>query len=150
MATSGWRLSKTCGKRIERSTYLLVMLMERKVVEERAPAKPGACLPSAQGNLELPVAARKSNSNLPLSRFPLRGKAGAGGFPPRRWHAVCQQKALSHINAAAPPARGVSKRFAETPLAHPPDGHHRGCVVMVGREKLRMAATSALTFTTFS
>jgi hypothetical protein len=34
----------------------------------------------------------------PLSRFPLRGKAGAGGFPPRRstsrasknrWHAPC-------------------------------------------------------------
>ena len=68
----------------------------------------------------------------PLSRFPLRGKAGAGGFPPRRWHAVCQQKALAHINAAAPPARGVSKRSAETPLAHPPDGHHRGCVQMVG------------------
>jgi hypothetical protein len=48
---------------------------------------------------------------------------GAGGFPPRRWHAVRQQKALAHIDAAAPPARGVSKRFAETPLAHPPDGY---------------------------
>jgi hypothetical protein len=36
--------------------------------------------------------------DLPLSRFPLRGQAGAGGFPPRRdtcraskkrWHAPC-------------------------------------------------------------
>src|SRR5262252_11000312 len=107
------------------------MLMERKVVEEKAPAQ-RAYLPSAQGNLELPAAARKSNSNLPLSRFPRRGKAGAGGFPPRRWHAACQQKALAHIDAAAPPARGVSKRSAEPPLAHPPDGHHRGRVVMVG------------------
>ena len=79
---------------------------------------------------ELPAAARKSE--LPLSRFPLRGKAGAGGFPPRRWHAVCQQTALAHIDAAAPPARGVSKRSAETPLAHPPDRYHRGRVVMVG------------------
>ena len=75
-------------------------------------------------------AARKSE--LPLSRFPLRGKAGAGGFPPRRWHAVRQQTALAPIDAAAPPARGVSKRSAETPLAHPPDRYHRGRVVMVG------------------
>ena len=53
-------------------------------------------------------------------------------FPPRRWHAVCQQKALAHIDAAAPPARGVSKRSAETPLAHTPDGYHWDRVVMVG------------------
>ena len=68
------------------------------------------------------------NSPFPVSP---RGKAGAGGFPPRRWHAVCQQKALAHIDAAAPPARGVSKRSAETPLAHPPDGRQRGRVQMV-------------------
>src|SRR3974390_2996770 len=97
-------------------------VMERKVVEQRAHTQPAASLPSAARNPELP-AARKSE--LPLSRFP-QGKAGAGGFPPRRWHAVCQQKALAHINAAAPPARGVSKRSAETPLAHPPDGRQRG------------------------
>jgi hypothetical protein len=75
-------------------------------------------------------AARKSD--LPLSRFPLRGKAGAGGFPPSRWHAARQQKALARIGAAAPPARGVSKRSAETPLAHPPGWYPRGRVVMVG------------------
>jgi len=65
--------------------------------------KPAACLPSAQCNLELPAAARKSN--LPLSRFP-RGKAWAGGFPPRRRHAMCEPKALAHIDAAAPCKRG--------------------------------------------
>ena len=112
---------KTSGKLDREDRHILVIVMERKVVEERAHTKPAACLPSAQCNLELPAAARKSN--LPLSRFPLRGKAGAGGFPPRRWHAMCQPKALAHIDAAAPPARGVSKRSAETPLAHPPDGH---------------------------
>ena len=125
------------------------------MVGERAHNKPAACLPSAPHPREL-SAARKSE--LPLSRFPLRGKAGAGGFPPRRWHAACQQKALARIDAAAPPARGVSKRFAETPLRIPPDGSHRGRVVVVdldlrdrsGRKILRMAATSALTFTTFS
>src|SRR5476651_578980 len=52
----------------------------------------------------------------PLSRFPLRGKAGAGGFPPRRstlrasqnrWHASC---------AGSPHKRGCR------PLVHPPLG----------------------------
>ena len=104
----------------------MVIGMERKVEGDRA----AACLPSVPGQLELPAAARKSD--LPLSRFPLRGKAGAGGFPPRRWHAARQQTALAHIDAAAPPARGVSKRSAETPLAHPPNGHDRDRVVMVG------------------
>ena len=87
----------------------MVIIMGRTVVVERA---------------RMPAAARKSE--LPLSRFPLRGKAGAGGFPPRRWHAARQQKALARIGAAAPPTRGVSKRSAETPLAHPPDGHRLG------------------------
>jgi hypothetical protein len=100
------------------------------LVKEQAHTQPAAFLRSTQRKLELPAAARKSD--LPFSRFPLRGKAGAGGFPPRRWHAVCQQKALAHINAAAPPTRGVSNRCAETPLVHPPDGHQRGRVVMVG------------------
>jgi hypothetical protein len=130
--------------------------------EERAQSKPAACPTFALCQRELPAAARKSE--LPLSRFPLRGKAWAGGFPPRRWHAVCQQKALARIDAAAPPARGVSAVVghdhdcsAETPLAHPPDGPRCGCAQMVSldlpdrvAEKIRMAATSALTFTTFS
>jgi hypothetical protein len=47
--------------------------------------------------------------NHPLSRFPLRGKAGAGGFPPRRdtcpaskkrWHAPCGGS--PHKRATAP------------------------------------------------
>jgi hypothetical protein len=100
------------------------------VEEERAHSKPVACPALALCQRELPAATTKSEH--PLSRFPLRGKAGAGGFPPRRWHAVCQQKALAHITAAATPARGVSKRSAETPLAHPPDGCHRARLVMVG------------------
>ena len=47
---------------------------------------------------------------LPLSRFPRRGKAGEGGFPPRRqarcaaskrrWHASCAGS--PHKRAAAP------------------------------------------------
>ena len=74
------------------STYRLVIVMERNVEEERAHSNPPACPAFALRQHELPAAARKSE--LPLSRFP-RGKAGAGGFPPRRWH-------------AAPPARGVA------------------------------------------
>src|SRR5215471_17263423 len=99
--------------------------MERNVEEERVHGKPAACpafaLPAfALRQRQLPAAARRSER--PLSRFPLRGKAGAGGFPPRRWHAVCHQRALAHIDAAAPPARGVSKRSAEPPLRIPPMG----------------------------
>ena len=105
----------------------MLIVMERKVVE-RATHSTSGVPATGPGQHELP-AARK---DLPLSRFPLRGKAGAGGFPPRRWHAARQQKALAPIDAAAPPARGVSNRCAETPLAHPPDGHQRGRVVMVG------------------
>jgi hypothetical protein len=78
--------------------------MERRVVVERA---------------RMPAAARESD--LPLSRFPLRGKAGAGGFPPSRWHAARQQKALARIGAAAPPARGVQSAPLNPPLAHPPE-----------------------------
>ena len=88
-----------------------------------------ACLPSATAGANYRRQQGSLNSPFPVSP---RGKAGAGGFPPRRWHAVRQQKAPAHIDAAAPPARGVSKRSAETPLAHPPDGYHRGRVVMVG------------------
>ena len=131
------------------------MAMERNMEEEQAQSKPGACPTFALCQRELPAAARKFE--LPLSRFPLREKAGAGGFPPSRWHAVRQPKALALIAAAAPPARGVSKRSAEPPLAHPPAGRGCGSVQMLSldlrdraEEKVRMAATSALTFTTFS
>jgi hypothetical protein len=48
-----------------------------------------------------PAAARKWER--PLSRFPLRGKAGAGGFPPRRRHTARQQKALARIDATGSP-----------------------------------------------
>ncbi len=61
------------------------------------------------------TACGSEESERPLSRFPLRGKAGAGGFPPRRWHAARQPKTLSRIDAAAPPTRG-----AAAPLVHPP------------------------------
>ena len=153
-ASSGWRRPDFWIADREIDIYVGNRHLERKVIEERAHTQPAACLLSAQGKLQMPAAARKSD--LPLSRFP-RGKAGAGGFPPRRWHAACQQTALARIGAAAPPARGVSKRSAENPLAHPPDGYHRGRLQMVSLdlrdragEELRMAATSALTFTTFS
>jgi hypothetical protein len=152
---SGWR-QQDFGKAERADRHIgLVIVMERNVEEERAHSKAAACPAFALRQRELPAAARKSD--LPLSRFP-RGKAGAGGFPPRRWHAVCQQTALAHIDAAAPPARGISKHSAETPLAHPPDGATGAASRMgqprsagsSGRKKLRMAATSALTFTTFS
>jgi hypothetical protein len=62
-------------------------------------------------------------TDLSAGRHPLRGKAGAGGFP----HA-----------AGTPCASGAASRWS-------------GSICGIEREKkLRMAATSALTFTTFS
>jgi hypothetical protein len=61
------------------------------------------------------IACGSEESERPLSRFPRGGKAGAGGFPPRRRHAARQPKALAPIVRAAPPTRG-----AAAPLVHPP------------------------------
>ena len=133
---SGWS-QRDFWESVERADrpISLVIVMERNMEEERAHSQPAACLPSAPHQRELPAAAGKSE--LPLSRFPLRGKAGAGGFPPRRWHAARQQKALARIGAAAPPERATGPR----PNCQPRSASER---------KKRMAATSALTFTTFS
>ena len=49
----------------------------------------------------------------PLSRFPLRGQAGAGGFPPRRDTLRGQPKALARIVHRLPPQGGCR------PLEHP-------------------------------
>jgi hypothetical protein len=68
-----------------------------------------------------PAAARNLNSPFP---FPLRGKPGRAGSP-HAAHAGGQQTTLAAIDAAAPPARGISKRSAEIPLAHPPAGQGR-------------------------
>ena len=67
----------------------------------------------------MPAAARKFESPFPVS--PSGGKPGREGSP-HAAHAVRQHNPLARIDAAAPPARGVSKRCAETPLANPPCG----------------------------
>ena len=58
---------------------------------------------------------------IPLSRFPLRGKAGAGGFPPRRSTSRRQQNALARVDAPAPPTRGLPPPCAS------PAGASDGC-----------------------
>ena len=144
---------KNSGKLIERSTYVSLTVMERKVVEEQAYTQSAASLPPAPRNLEL-LAARKSD--LPLTRFPLRGKAGAGGFPPRRWP-LCTSKKRWHTSMPRlPPQEGFQSAPLKPPLRIPPVGttgasRWSGSICGIEREKkLRMAATSALTFTTFS
>src|ERR1043166_488973 len=62
-------------------------------------------------------------SERPLSRFPLRGKAGAGGFPPRRRHAARQPKPLARIMLTAPPTRGLPPPCAS------PAGLQRRCTL---------------------
>jgi hypothetical protein len=51
----------------------------------------------------------------PLFPFPPQGKAGAGGFPPRRKHAARQPKPLARIDAAGSP-----HKRAAAPLCIPP------------------------------
>jgi hypothetical protein len=58
--------------------------------------------------------------DLPLSRFPLRGQAGAGGFPPRR------------NKRGSPHKRGCR------PLVHPPPG-----LKLPRAAKFRLASTAA-------
>src|SRR6516165_9559183 len=70
------------------------------------------------------IACGRKESERPLSRFPLRGKAGAGGFPPRRRHAARQPKTLARIMRAAPP----TKRGCRPPCASPA-GFRRGCTL---------------------
>src|SRR5262249_47887312 len=62
-------------------------------------------------------------SERPLSRFPLRGKAGAGGFPPRPRHAARPPKPLARIMLAAPPTRGLPPPCAS------PAGLQRRCTL---------------------
>src|SRR5215472_10595125 len=73
-------VDKTSGKLIERSTYMSLTVMERKVVEQQAHTQPAASLPSAPRNLELP-AARKSDLPLSLYVSPSGGKPGRAGSP---------------------------------------------------------------------
>jgi hypothetical protein len=59
-------------------------------------------------HFERPVALAETacgskESDLPLSRFPLRGQAGAGRVPPTPEHAARQQRALARSDAAGSP-----------------------------------------------
>jgi hypothetical protein len=65
---------------------------------------------------EWPAAARNL---IPLSRFPQGASRGGDGSPHAAAHSAPAKNAGT-APAAAPPARGVSKRFAETPLARSP------------------------------
>jgi hypothetical protein len=82
--------------------------------------------------------------DLPLSRFPLRGQAGAGGFPPRRKHAVRQQKALARIDAAGSP-----HKRAAAPLRIP---RRAACRMWVAERttELGLTAYQGETFTQIS
>ena len=86
--------------------------------------------------------------DLPLFRFPLRGQTGAGGFPPRRMHAARQQKALARSDAADSPHKRAAAPLW-IPRSHSGPFRNRAARI-VRRKELRMAATSALTFMTFS
>ena len=137
MAADIWNVGQEQINNVCERSFQQQQIIRKEALE---PAHEMASMQSAQ--TELPAAAR--NSGLPLSRFPLRGKAGAGGFPPRRKHATRQQRALARIDAAGSP-----RKRAPPPCAIPRLPEPMACGDHAPKE-LRMAATSALTFTTFS
>jgi hypothetical protein len=80
-----------------------------------------------RGETEIACGARNRISPFP---FPLPGKAGAGGFPPRRKHVARQQKALAHIDAVgSPPQEGRAPlcipRFSSGKYQKPAAGENR-------------------------
>ena len=72
----------------------------------------------SRGKMDGESACGSEDGERPLSRFPLRGKAGAGGFPPRRDTSGASQNAVT-IRAPVPPARVISNRSAESPCESP-------------------------------
>src|SRR5580704_14775782 len=63
---------------------------------------------------QIPVMRERAGNSLrqqgiwtPPFPFPLRGKAGAGGFPPRREHVARPAKGAGTHRAPAPPTRGL-------------------------------------------
>ena len=100
---------------------MLVIVMEkRSMVEERAYTKPAACLPSAQCNLELPAAARKSNLPFPVS--PSGGKPGRAGSPHAAGTLCASQKRWHTSMPRLPPQEGFQSAPLNPPLRIPPDG----------------------------
>src|SRR4051812_46936973 len=58
----------------------------------------------------------------PFPVSPSGGKAGAGGFPPRRQHAARQQKALARIDATGSPHKRGCRPLVYPPLGRPGQG----------------------------
>src|SRR5215472_13414478 len=114
---------KTSGKLIERSTYMSLTVMERKVVEQQAHTQPAASLPRRHATSNC---RRQGSLISPFPVSPSGGKPGREGSPhaadtlrasKRRWHTSVPR---------LPPQEGFQSAPAETPLAHPPDGCQRG------------------------
>jgi len=63
---------------------------------------------SREHHMSKQIACGNKELTPPLSRFPLRGKAGAGGFPPRRDPCRCQQTTLARPVQRLPPQEGYA------------------------------------------
>ena len=116
---SGWCRRDFWKADREIDTYVGDRNLERKMVEKKASTYSTSGVPTigimqaqnACGSTEV------GNSPFPVSP---RGKPGRAGSPHAAGTLCASKKRWHTSNAAAPPARGVSNRCAETPLAHPP------------------------------
>jgi hypothetical protein len=100
-------------------------------------------------NLELPAA----RNLIPLPRFP-QGESRGGESSPHAAARAAPAKTAGTAQAAAPPARGASPPLRDPPIVLSRCVTSRCSALSEGDcargKELRMAATSALTFTTFS
>jgi hypothetical protein len=117
---SGWRQRGFEKAERAESTYRLVIGMERNMEEERAHSNPAACQTFALRQRDLPAAARKSE--LPLSRFPLRGKPGRAGSPHAASTLCASKKRLHTSMPRLPPQEGFQSAPLNPPLRIPPIG----------------------------
>jgi hypothetical protein len=131
--------------------------MERNVVEERAHTKSAAYLPS--GRHTTSNCLRQQGSLIsPFPVSPSGGKPGRAGSPHAAGTLYASKKRWHTSMPRLPPQGGFQSAPLKPPLRIPPMGTTGAASRWwgldlrdrSGRKRLRMAATSALTFTTFS
>ena len=115
---------ETSGKLIERSTYMLVIVVRKKASTYSTSGIPTIGVMPAQN------ACGSKEVGPPFPVSPAGGKPGRAGSP----HAAgtpCASKQRWHTSMPRlPPQEGFQSASLKPPLRNPPDGH-RGGVVMV-------------------
>ena len=90
------------------------------------------------GRIRSRMSLRQQGILSPLSRFPLRGQAGAGQVPPTPRHVSRQQTALARSVRRLPPQEGFQNAPLKSPLRDPPAGLRMAAVKKCLPDQLKM------------